>query len=381
MKVLYDHQAFEMQTHGGVSRCFWELYKHLPKGVEAEIGIKESNNAYLRLPNVHAEGYAYEHFIKRGYWPCKGRVFDLYNKLIGRDYYNWNRQTSILALQRGDFDVFHPTFFQEYFVEHLGGKPFVLTIHDMIPELYPQFFREDDMQIVLKRKLAPLASAIAAVSERTKQDILRFIDVPEEKIHVIYHGANFMKPTDDCSLFAFPYILYVGDRWGYKRFKEWLVFVAPFLKRHGDVKVVCTGKPFREDELCVMEELGMKDSFVQYFVKEDKDFYTLYHNAIAFVYTSEYEGFGIPILEAYQADCPVLLNHASCFPEVAGDAAVYFTMTDSDSDFADKIEMIYSFTPEEKGQLLEKQRERLKLYSWEKAALQLAGVYETIRRY
>lgn len=380
MKILFDHQAFQMQTHGGVSRCFWELYKHLPGGMDAEICIQESNNAYLSLPGVRTIGYEYDHFIRQKHFYGKGHLFEWYNKLRGYDYWNLNKVKMVERLQKGDFDVFHPTFFQDYFVDHLNGKPFVLTIHDMIPELYPQFFREDDMQIVMKRKLAPLASAIVAVSERTKLDIMRFIDVPEDKIHVIYHGANFMKPTNDCSLFTFPYILYVGDRWGYKRFKDWMAFVAPFLKIHRDVKVVCTGKSFREDELTLMEELSVKDSFVQYFVKEDEDFYTLYHNAIAFVYTSEYEGFGIPILEAYQADCPVLLNHASCFPEVAGDAAVYFTMTERDSDFAEKLEMIYGFTPKEKDLLLAKQRERLKLYSWEKAARQLAGVYEAIIR-
>lgn len=380
MKILFDHQAFEMQTHGGVSRCFWELYRHLPEEVNAQICIKESNNAYLSLPGVRAIGYEYDHFICQRHFYGKGHLFEWYNKLRGCDYWNLNRVKVIERLQNGGFDVFHPTFFQDYFVEHLNGKPFVLTIHDMIPELYPQFFRKDDMQIEMKRKLAPLASGIVAVSERTKQDILRFIDVPEEKIHVIYHGANFMKPTDERSLFTFPYILYVGDRWGYKRFKEWMAFVAPFLKKHQDVKVVCTGKPFCEEEMGIMVELGIRNSFVQYFVKEDKDFFTLYHNAIAFVYTSEYEGFGIPILEAYQADCPVLLNHASCFPEVAGDAAVYFTMTDSDSDFADKLEMIYCYTPAEKELLLQKQRERLKLYSWEKAARQLTRVYESVKR-
>lgn len=378
MKVLFDYQAFHAQTHGGVSRCFWELYKHLTNGVEAEISIKESNNAYLDLPGVHPVGHVYEHFVKTGYWPCKGRVFDWYNRIIGRDYYNWNRQTSIEALKRGDFDVFHPTYFNDYFLEYLNGKPFVLTIHDMIPERYPEFFTRNDSQILLKRKLVPLASAVIAVSETTKSDILRFLQVPEEKVHVIHHGANFMRPTIDECPFSFPYILYVGDRMCYKRFKEWLPHLRLFLVRHPEVKVVCTGMPFNEVELRLMERLEMSDRFVQYFVKDDQEFYTIYHHALAFVYTSEYEGFGIPILEAYQADCPVMLNRSSCFPEVAGDAAIYFTLDVHGSNFLEQMERVYYFSEAERASLLNRQRERLKIYSWEKATTQLAEVYQKV---
>lgn len=378
MKVLFDHQAFEMQTHGGVSRCFWELYNHLPEEVDAQISIKESNNAYLSLPGVHAIGYEYDHFIRQKHFYGKGHLFEWYNKLRGCDYWHLNQVKTIERMKKGDFDVFHPTYFCDYFLEHLHGKPFVLTIHDMIPERYPEFFREDDFQICMKQKLAPLASAIIAVSETTKQDILYFLDVPAEKVHVIYHGANFIKSSDEASPFPFTYILYVGDRFGYKRFKEWLPHLKPFLLRHPEVKVLCTGKPFNEEELTLMTTLGIENRFHQHFVKDDQEFYSIYHHALAFVYTSEYEGFGIPILEAYQADCPVMLNNASCFPEVAGDAAVFFTMKGEESDFAERMENVFALSYAEREALLMRQRERLKQYSWEKAAQQLAEVYKSV---
>ena len=378
MKVLFDHQAFQLQTHGGVSRCFWELYKHLPEGVDAEICVKESNNAYLQLPNVCPIGYEYDHFITKRHWFGKGHIFEWYNKLRGCDYWHINKVKSIERLEKGEYDVFHPTFFDDYFLDHLHGLPFVLTIHDMIPERYPEFFCENDNQILMKRKLAPLADAIVAVSETTKQDILRFIDVPEEKIHVVYHGANFMKPTNDASLFSFEYILYVGDRFGYKRFKEWLPHLKPFLMKHPNVMVLCTGIAFNDEELQLMASLGIADRFCHHFVKDDQEFYSIYHHAVAFIYTSEYEGFGIPILEAYQANCPVLLNNASCFPEVAGDAAVFFNMNKEESDFAEQMERVYAFSDNERESLLKLQRERLEMYSWEKSARQLADVYERV---
>ena len=99
---------------------------------------------------------------------------------------------------------------------------------------------------------------------------------------------------------------------------------------------------------------------------------------MCFVYTSEYEGFGIPILEAYQADCPVLLNQTSCFPEIAGDAAVYFHLTEEDSNLVEMLDKVYSMSSDEKFALLEKQKERLAHYSWEKSAKQLAAIYQSL---
>lgn len=378
MKVLFDHQAFQFQTHGGVSRCFWELYKNLPVSVESKISIVESNNAYLELQNVLPMNYTYEHFLTKSNWRGKARLFLYYQRMCGNKFLDVNKNNTIKQLKKGDFDIFHPTYFDDYFIDYLHGKPFVLTIHDMIPELFPQYFARDDYQIRMKKKLAPLASAIIAVSETTKKDILKFIDVPEEKIHVIYHGTNIIKTSVNKPLFDFPYILYVGERHCYKKFNEWLKYLSTFLKRHKDVRVVCTGKPFTEEECGLMQKLGINDAFVHFYVGSDEDFYSLYHNALAFVYTSEYEGFGIPILEAYQADCPVLLNHASCFPEVAGDAAIYFRMTGEDSDFTEQMENIYNMSTTEKEELLKRQRERLKLYSWVESANQLSKVYESV---
>jgi glycosyltransferase involved in cell wall biosynthesis len=104
----------------------------------------------------------------------------------------------------------------------------------------------------------------------------------------------------------------------------------------------------------------------------------LYHYAVTFVYPSAYEGFGMPILEAYKADCPVMLNHASCFPEIAGDAAVYFHISDEASDFEEQFETLYHLNSRERQSLLEKQRERLKLYSWKKSAQEHAAVYQKL---
>ncbi len=380
-----------MQKYGGVSRCFVELYKHMPSNIEVKIGIHETENAYLRELQLGVPKWQdYKQFILPFHFPLKGRLFAYYNHLkynlpyqSGNELYfggyEYQKNRIIKELQLGNYDIFHPTFFDHYFLPHLNGKPFVLTIHDMIPELYPQYFdSEKNGQIIGKRKLAPLASAIIAVSEKTKEDVIRILGVPDEKVHVVYHGCSFPMVEHTLSIYNFPYILYVGDRNIYKNFDLFVHEVAKNLIRHPELKVVCTGRAFNSRELSMLEDLGITDRFLQHWVKTDDEFYSLYHHAACFVYPSEYEGFGIPILEAYKADCPVFLNHASCFPEIAGDAAIYFTLKRDESNLAEVMEDFLAMDDAQIESLKQRQRERLNLYSWEKSALQLAKVYESV---
>lgn len=111
MKVLFDHQAFLMQTHGGVSRCFAELYRNQIKGCQIDISLLESNNGYLKEMGVGKSiGYNYQHFIFPFHWPLKGKMFTAYNMLRGRgsDYhcspYEYNEAITIQRLKKGDFE-------------------------------------------------------------------------------------------------------------------------------------------------------------------------------------------------------------------------------------------------------------------------------------
>jgi len=382
MRILYDHQAFEMQSHGGVSRCFAELYKNLPKDISASISLKESENVYIKEMNLvgtHFKRDSFNNFICRRPFPGKWHLYEMYQKILGKkEDADINLTHSIKELQKGDYDIFHPTFFNDYFLPYLKGKPFVLTIHDMIPELYPHFFKTDNIQRVMKHELAPLAKAIIAVSENTKKDIIRFLNIPEEKVYVVYHGCSFLTFQGSRSPYNFPYILYVGDRFGYKNFIPFVKQVSTVLKRHEGLHVICTGKPFTKEETNIFKELEVSKYFINTWAKTDKELYSLYHHAECFIYPSDYEGFGIPILEAYQADCPVLLNRASCFPEIAKDAAIYFNINSNDDTLSVILEDFLSMNKYEKEALLSRQRTRLAEFSWKKSAEELAKIYNSI---
>ena len=98
---------------------------------------------------------------------------------------------------------------------------------------------------------------------------------------------------------------------------------------------------------------------------------------MAFVFPSAYEGFGLPILEAFTSECPVLLNNASCFPEVAEDAAVYFDINKI-GDLCEKLVDFYSSGDVLRKEMIKKGKKQAEKYSWKKSAQLLKNVYESL---
>ena len=374
-----------MQTHGGVSRCFAELYSHMPADIKAKISLVETDNVYLQNLGFKPLGDTFRNYMGSSSSKLRKMQYKLYYNFKYGKYSRWDKMPMLNAYEQerliveGQYDVFHPTFFDAYFLPFIGDTPFVVTVHDMIPEIYTQYYSINDPQILQKKNIIPKAHHLIAVSEQTKNDLVRMMNIPEDKITVVYHGTDEApyEPSKTCP-FDFEYILYVGERHFYKNFNLFCRDCMPILRRHKDLKVVCTGKPFTPEEKYFIETMGMEERFIQTFVKTDQEFLDLYNHAVCFVYPSEYEGFGIPILEAYKADCPVMLNEASCFPEIAGDAAIFFRMNKERSDFEEQFETLYHLDGNEKEKLLAKQRERMRMFSWTKSAQQLADVYRKI---
>ena len=138
MKILYDYQIFQMQNYGGISNSFVNLIKNLPGDVEYQIGVKDSENIHLessRLAKV-SPIRTKNNFLCKKCFCGKGRLYDfIYSFYPSIDSYYKNKHYSQRLLEEGEYDVFHPTYFDDYFLPFLGNKPFVLTVHDMIPEL------------------------------------------------------------------------------------------------------------------------------------------------------------------------------------------------------------------------------------------------------
>lgn len=382
MKVLYDHQAFTFQKFGGVSKCFCKLIENLPSRVNAKISVIESENVHLLeshlCPNVVEPTMNWRKWKSLFPFRGSGFFFRLFMRLgVLKTAESVNEHYAIKMLSKGDFDLFHPTFFSPYFLKYIGKKPWVITVHDMMPELFPEYFNQNEEQILFKKKYLNQAAAIVAVSEQTKNDIVRLLGVSAHKISVVYHGGPKIEHVKDNSMIGAPYFLYVGTRTAYKNFRQTLIDFSAFHQEHPQVKLVCTGSSFSQEELIKLEELGIKDAVEQIYANGE-EMKSLYAHAIAFIYPSLYEGFGMPILEAFAYGCPVLLNDKSCFPEIAGEAGIFFDSEPGKSNLLNALEYVYGLSYAEREAIIEKGYKRLSLFSWAKSAEKLTKVYEGV---
>lgn len=366
MKVLYDHQIFTSQIYGGISRYFFELMKNIENdnGIKYELSLKYSNNHYLNKYN----DLKYKPFFINLTFRGKYRLINILNKKISKKF-----------LIKGDYDIFHPTYYDPYFLNILNNKPFVLTIYDMIHEIYPEMFPLKDETSKKKKLLAQKATKIIAISENTKKDIIRLFNIDEKKIEVIYlaNSINPSKSTDDINIdLPKKYILFVGSRGGYKNYDLFIEAIAPLLVENNELKVVCVGGGnFKEIEKEKFKKLNIINKIFQYSVSDNILAY-VYQKAIAFVFPSLYEGFGIPILESFASGCPVICSKTSSLPEVAGDAVVYFDPTDKLSMLNSIKKVIYD--DKLRKQLIDKGIEREKEFTWEKTADKTKKIYEEI---
>jgi glycosyltransferase involved in cell wall biosynthesis len=349
VRVLYDYQAF-MQRRGGVSRYFSELIRALQRIEDFEAVLPDifSDNEYLPGRT----------FLTRSHFKGKVRIMTVLNRLAAS------------RALRCDFDVFHPTYYRPYFLKSLK-RPFVVTVHDMIHELYPEHVR-DDGTAANKRLVCQRASRIIAVSENTKNDLCRLLGVPPAKVAVIHHATS-LRYDDSPRLIERPYILYVGVRSGHKNFTALLEAAALVLPRHG-VDLVCAGGgDFSRPELDMMKERGIADRVLHFEALTSSQLTSLYHFASVFAYPSLYEGFGLPLLEAFSCGCPVAASRNSSILEVASEAAELFDPGSVES-IVTAIERVLTDMPRS-AHLVQAGLKRLRLFSWEKAAAKTLEVY------
>ena len=388
MKILYDYQIFETQVYGGISRYFFQLIKGLieNKSIKFNLALKYSNNYYLKN-SIYFSGQiknlkTFENFLPDYQFRGKGKIYTLLKKLnIVNDSIGKNKEITIKELESKDFDIFHPTYYNDYFLNFIGNKPFVLTIHDMIHEIYPEYFINCDDLSIKKKYLAEKASKIIAVSNNTKSDIIKYLNINENKIKVIYHGNSIDKEKINVNpklLKILPkrFVLFIGDRTKYKNFYFCVRAISNILNRDKNLSVVCVGGgSFNEGDVLFFNSLNISNQILQYSAESNFLSY-LYQNSLAFIFPSLYEGFGMPILEAFSCGCPVALSNSSSFPEVAGDAAVYFEPKDLNSISKSIREIVYNSDLREK--LKVKGYKQLDKFSWSKTVELTKKVYESI---
>lgn len=381
VKILYDHQIFT-QKYGGISRYFCELLREMGDDPEfsLELGVKFSDNAYLReLPLLPVKPVTtFENFCFGLNFTGKGRLYQTLEKFDLVNSLYCNKALSEKLLKENRFSIFHPTYYDPYFYKYLNNKPFVLTIYDMIYELYHGQLPNKEVTITNKRFLAEKADLIIAISESTKCDIINLYGIQPEKIKVIYLGNSLINTeTDPAVKLPEKYVLFVGNRGLYKNFKTFVKAIAPLFLQDKNLFLVCGGgDDFVQEELNFFKELSCENRIIYQAIVADRTLVSLYKNALVFAFPSLYEGFGIPVLEAFSCGCPVILSNVSSLPEIAADAAEYFNPEDELSVRTAVSKVIYDEA--KRVEMRKNGFERLKNFSWEKSATETKQVYESL---
>ena len=265
----------------------------------------------------------------------------------------------------------------------------VVSIPDLQPEFFPDFFRKDLLEWARRRYPASCrdATKVITFSEFSRATIIDRYGIAPDKIHVIPLAVSdeFLRPPDDATLraiktkYSLPpeYVFYPANTWPHKNHGTLLAALRLLRVKHGRrLACVLTGEE-RGVHSAILEAVEQHDLREQVHVLgyvERRDIRMLYRGASFLAFPSLFEGFGLPLLEAMASDCPVICSRAASLPEVAGHAALLVDPYNPE-DMADAMHRV--LTDEElRRALRDAGRERCRQFSWETTARETLKVLE-----
>lgn len=358
--MAFDEQIFAIQRHGGISRVFAELAREFEHdsghGVELQpIAAPVVSEYLLRDPET-----ASKLVVRRGgHWS-----FTIARSLLRRRH-------------RGPADVVHSSFYlPRMHQDYLGAKR-VVTIHDMIPELFPSTRRRLDF-MTIKHAYVRQADHVICVSESTKRDLLTIYSDIDTPISVVHSGvgAEYFPDQDPLPQLPTEYLIHVGARVQYKDSPTLLKAFPEISREFPSLHLVLVGGgEISSTEAELIRSGGISHRVTQISLP-DALMPRAYANAQALVFPSRYEGFGLPVLEAMASGIPAVLCDSSALPEVGGDAAMYFRV----GDHADLARTVIETLSDQslRMKMIHKGRERASSFTWSESARRTAEVYRKV---
>jgi len=297
------------------------------------------------------------------------RVFRSKNKITGSTVLSW-----LFTYRCNKADIVHATaqvIAPVVFIRR--PKRLIVTVHDLAPMRYPFEIRDisEKIQWIFTPKALKKIDEIIAISEFTKRELLSLLKIPEERIHVIYQGVDhstyYPMEKDECRRYFNldpnkKYVLYVASNLHHKRIDLAKMVIEEVRKYRDDVILIKAGYSEKLDGEGVIN-MGWID---------ERDMPKLYNCADVYLHTSEYEGFGLPVLEAMACGIPIVAPNRASLPEVIGNAGI---LVDLDEDCVQEFaESILKILDRDK-RIDKKALERSMAFSWEKTARETLKVY------
>ena len=273
-----------------------------------------------------------------------------------------------------------------HYAPRFSPVPTIVSIMDLSFLHYPETFKKNDLyQLTNWTKYSVLNSKkVITISQSSKNDIIKFYKVPENKVRVVHLGLKEIKmDVASKSLEEFginrKFILFVGTLQPRKNITR-LIQAYAILPQHlkDTHQLVIVGKKgwLYDEILETPKKYGVEDNTLFLDYVTDADLPSFYKKAVVYVLPSLYEGFGLPILEAMRYGCPVLTSNVSSLPEAGGDAAMYFDPENTE-DIEEKMEKVLT-DHALRDTMKEKGLSHYKKFTWEKAAQEVLSVVEEV---
>jgi glycosyltransferase involved in cell wall biosynthesis len=373
LDLVVDGVIFQYQARGGVSRIYSEI---LPRMCEQDpslriaLLLKERRAPRQALPVHPAISYVSVPHVDPYLRPAR---------VWGNNAAKVRRLVDRLWIGNGAGKIWHST----YFTQMSGWRGAqVVTVVDMIYERYRSLFNEpyDQHFREQKRRAVSSAAAVICISETTRRDVQDYYGVPADKTFVVplAHSDSFypLETVDEASRPQKPFLLYVGKRTQYKNFDLLLEAFGSWRSRTDVDLVVVTDSEWSTDEQRSLAKFGL-DSRVKLLIDiDDEQLRRLYGQAVAFVYPSLYEGFGIPLLEAMACGCTVVASDIPSSREVAADCPLYFDPTSAEDLRTALDKALQEIGNQERRTAA---MERAATFSWNNTALQTLEIYRSVK--
>ena len=369
LQVILEGGIFEEQSLGGISRIYHEILPRICRMNERILfSILTSGRLMQSLPgHPQIVGYPARFPIYRFLRP-QAIFWQLQDYLYAK--------LQIASIHFNKNTIWHATYFQ---MPDWWEGPKVVSVYDLIHEKYPHFFNKGYDNIFRERKKRAILAAdkVICISESVRSDVIEMYDLPEEHVIAIPlacgDGFRQMTPEEIPPDFRVdrPFILYVGMRSHYKNFKTLLSAYAAWPRRN-EIRLLLIGNPWSNEEQKEITAAGLESNIVCRSGITDEELRALYNQALAFVYPSLTEGFGIPLLEAMACGCQIVASRIPTSMEVARDVPYYF-------DPLNKDELVAALEAACSAEKMENRREDiLANYSWDRNARATLKIYEEL---
>ncbi len=348
-------------------------------------------NLLRNLPEVSPAGWRYSAFLSDRAFQAASLSLQFSrlpsHKPMVRIF--WEQFVQPLALRRAKIDLLHALAF----VAPMAAPcPYVVTVYDLSFLRYPEAFRPFNRWYLSRgtARSVKQAKAVIAISESTRQDVIKLLGVPPERVHTVHCGADAAYcPLPAAEVEAFKsarqlpdtFILYLGTLEPRKNVDGLIRAYARWQNHEPDAPllIIAGGKGWYTQQIFeLVESLNLTDSvrFPGYIPQEEM---TLWYNAATlFVYPSHFEGFGLPVLEAMACGTPVITSTESSLPEITGTEGVARLVNPADEKALAASMAEVMANADLRAAMAQKGLERAAAFTWEKTARETIGIYQQV---